>query len=180
MPLMLNTRTRAIYTGFAFTLVLLLSLIGCGKSDLITSNESLPKFELTLLDGSKFNQVELTGQVAIINFWATTCAICVKEMPQMVETYQNYQEKGLDFVAIAMSYDPPMYVIDFTDKRKLPFKVAMDSDGTAAKAFGGIEATPTTFLINKQGKIIKEYVGEPNWIELRSLIENALTEKTSI
>lgn len=180
MQSMLNIRTRAIYAGVAFALVLLLSLVGCEKSALFASNMSLPKFELTLLDGSKLDQADLKDHVAIINFWATTCSVCVKEMPQMVETYQNYREKGLDFIAIAMSYDPPMYVVDFSNKRKLPFKVAMDTAGTAAKNFGGVEATPTTFLVNKQGKIIKKYVGEPNWIELRSLIEKALTEKTSI
>ena len=180
MPISLNTRIRNRYVGFVLALVLGLCLLGCGKSDSLTSISTLPTFELTLLDGSKFNQVELKGQVAIVNFWATTCSVCVKEMPEMVKTYQEFQAKGFNFVAIAMSYDPPMYVVDFTDKRKLPFKVAMDSDGAASKAFGGIEATPTTFLVNKQGKIIKKYVGEPNWVELRSLIENALTEKTSI
>lgn len=180
MPPMVNIRTRAGYAGFTFLLALLLTLISCGKSNLFNMNKSLPNFELTLLDRSKFNQADLKGQVAIVNFWATTCTVCVKEMPEMVKTYQDYQGKGFNFVAVAMSYDPPMYVVDFTEKRKLPFKVAMDSDGAAAKAFGGIEGTPTTFLVNKQGKIIKKYVGEPNWVELRSLIENALSEKASI
>jgi peroxiredoxin len=174
---MLNIRTRQLTVSFAFVLSALISLGGCGKSSPLSANHSLPEFELTLLDGSKFNQIDLKGQVAIINFWATTCAICVKEMPEFIKTYQQYGPRGLNFIAIAMSYDPPMYVVDFSNKRNLPFKVAMDSDKSASKAFGGIEATPTSFLVNKQGKIIKKYVGEPNWVELNSLIENALAEK---
>ena len=151
-------------------------LIGCGKTNPFSNEQLLPKFELTLLDGTKINESQIKGHVAIVNFWATTCSICVKEMPEMIKLYQTYENQGFKYVAIAMPYDPPMYVIDFAKTRKLPFLVAMDSDATVGKAFGGIEATPTTFLINKEGRIIKKYIGEPNWNELRKLIEAALSQ----
>ena len=98
-------------------------------------------------------------------------------MPQLVSTYEKYKPQGLEFIALAMSYDPPMYVVNFAETRKLPFKVAMDSDGSAAKAFGKIQLTPTTLVINKQGKIVKRYVGEPNWNDFHTLLEKLLAEK---
>jgi peroxiredoxin len=60
--------------------------------------------------------------------------------------------------------------------RKLPFKVALDSDGSVAKAFGKIQLTPTTLVINKKGKIIKRYVGEPDWDAFHQLIQKSLAE----
>jgi peroxiredoxin len=92
----------------------------------------------------------------------------------MVETYERYNARGLDFIAVAMSYDPPNYVLNFTETRKLPFTVALDPQDKLAKAFGDVKLTPTTFLINKEGKIIKRYVGEPDFAALHQLLETAL------
>ena len=136
-------------------------LIGC-QSD---TQQMLPSFKVSEISGKVLSQEDLRGKVSIINFWATSCTTCVKEMPQMIETYNKYKTDQLEFIAIAMSYDPPMYVVNFAKTRQLPFKVAMDSDGSVAKAFGKIQLTPTTLVIDKSGKIIKRYVGEPNWDE---------------
>lgn len=94
----------------------------------------------------------------------------------MVKTYDKFKDKGLEFVAVAMSYDPPMYVMNYALTRKLPFKVAMDSDGAAAKAFGEVQLTPTTFVIDKDGRILKRYVGEPEWDALHKLLDGALAK----
>jgi peroxiredoxin len=110
----------------------------------------------------------------MVNFWATSCTTCVKEMPQMVETYNKFKGQGLEFVAVAMKYDPPNYVLNFTETRKLPFTVAMDSGGDLARSFGDVALTPTTFVIGKDGKIIKRYVGEPEFGELHALLQKAL------
>jgi protein-disulfide isomerase len=58
----------------------------------------------------------------------------------------------------------------------LPFKVALDTDGAVADVFGGVRGTPTTFLLDKRGRIIKQYLGEPDWAELHALVERALAE----
>ena len=97
-------------------------------------------------------------------------------MPEMINAFNKFKPSGLSFIAIAMSYDPPMYVVNFSKTRQLPFTVAMDSDGSAAKAFGKVRLTPTTFVINKQGRIIKRYVGEPDWTEFHKVLEKALSE----
>ena len=92
----------------------------------------------------------------------------------MIALYKEFHAQGLDYLAIAMSYDPPMYVMDFSQTRQLPFRVAMDLNGQTSKKFGDVELTPTSFLINKQGHILKKYEGEPNWNELRKLIQESL------
>jgi peroxiredoxin len=75
-----------------------------------------------------------------------------------------------------MSYDPPSYVVNFAESRKLPFKVALDNTGAVAKAWGDVRLTPSTFIVNKRGEIVKSFVGAPNFPELHRLIEKLLAE----
>jgi peroxiredoxin len=126
------------------------------------------------LQGQKIASQSLRGKVVMVNFWATSCATCVKEMPQMVDTFNKFKGQGLEFVAVAMKYDPPNYVINFTETRKLPFTVALDSGGDIAKAFNDVALTPTTYVIDKNGKIIKRYVGEPDFAALHALLQKEL------
>ena len=129
-----------------------------------------------MLDGSKKESAQLKGKVTLVNFWATSCTTCVAEMPRLISTYEKYQARGFDTIAVAMSYDPPSYVVNFAQTRKLPFSVAIDNTGEVAKAWGDVKLTPTTYLVNKRGEIVKRYVGEPDFAELHRLIEQLLTE----
>lgn len=97
-------------------------------------------------------------------------------MPQIISTFEKYRGKGFDTVAVAMQYDPPSYVINFAQTRQLPFAVAIDNTGAIAQAWGPVQLTPTTFLLNKKGEVVKRYVGEPNFDELHQLIERLLAE----
>ncbi len=133
-----------------------------------------PNSSFVLLDASKTTTADFKGKVTLVNFWATSCVTCVAEMPKMVATYNQYHSKGYDMVAVAMSYDPPSYVVNYAQTRKLPFKVAIDNTGTIAKAWGDVQLTPTTYLLDKKGAIVKRYVGEPNFAELNALIEKLL------
>ncbi|MGI4848446.1 MAG: TlpA disulfide reductase family protein [Janthinobacterium lividum] len=133
-----------------------------------------PEVTFTSLDGKQFTSASLHGKVVMVNFWATSCETCVKEMPAMVQTYNKYKGQGLEYVAVAMSYDPPNYVVNYAQTRSLPFKVALDTKGELARAFGEVKLTPTTYVIDKQGHILKRYVGEPNFNELHALLEKAI------
>ena len=135
-----------------------------------------PSSTFVLLDGSSKTTADLKGRVTLVNFWATSCTTCVAEMPKIVATYDKYQAKGYDTMAVAMSYDPPSYVVNYAQTRKLPFKVAIDNTGAIAKAWGDVQLTPTTYVVNKRGEIVKRYVGEPNFAELHQLIEKLLAE----
>lgn len=136
-----------------------------------------PAVDYPLLDGSALRSSDLRGKVVLVNFWATSCTTCVGEMPQMVDTFRQFAGKGFDLVAVSMSYDQPDYVKTFVAKGPagaLPFPVAFDAGGRIAKAFGSVSLTPTSFLIDRDGRIVKEYVGPPNFAELRTLIGKLL------
>jgi peroxiredoxin len=135
-----------------------------------------PQTTFVLLDGSAQRTSDWRGKVVLVNFWATSCTTCVAEMPRIIATYDKYQAQGYDTVAVAMSYDPPSYVVNFAQTRKLPFKVAFDNTGEAALAWGDVRLTPTTYLLNKRGEIVKRYVGEPDFAELHRLIEELLAQ----
>ena len=135
-----------------------------------------PASTFVLLDGAHLRTADLRGKVVLVNFWATSCTTCVAEMPDLIATHQKYQAKGFDTLAVAMSYDPPSYVVKFAQSRKLPFKVALDNTGAIAKDWGDVRLTPTTYLVNKQGDIVKSYVGPPNFDELHRLIEKLLAQ----
>jgi peroxiredoxin len=147
----------------------------CGAGVAVFSQQQAPDVTFISIDGQKISSQDLRGKVVMVNFWATSCATCVKEMPQMVETYNKFKSQGLEFVAVAMSYDPPNYVLNYAETRKLPFKVALDSGGDLAKQFGDVAMTPTTFVIGKDGKILKRYLGEPDFASLHALLQKSLT-----
>jgi peroxiredoxin len=157
--------------ALAVVVVLLIAAIGYV---VLSAPKAAPDVTFISLTGEKITTNSLRGKVVMVNFWATSCAICVQEMPQMAATYNKYKDHGLQFVAVAMSYDPPNYVLDYAQTRSLPFKVALDVRGDLAKAFGDVSLTPTTFVIGKDGNIIKRYVGAPEFPALHKVLEQAL------
>jgi peroxiredoxin len=140
------------------------------------TSSAAPESTFVLLDGSKKTTADLKDKVTLVNFWATSCTTCVAEMPKMVSTYEKFHAKGYEHLAVAMSYDPPSYVVNYAQTRKLPFGVAIDNTGAVAKAWGDVQLTPTSFVVNRKGEIVKRYVGEPNFAELHQLIEKLLAE----
>ena len=158
------TGLRAWVVGAICSLAL---LSGCSQS-------AAPSSTFVLLDGTQQTTQDLRGKVVLVNFWATSCVTCVAEMPELVSTFEKYRARGYETLAVAMSYDPPSYVVNFAQTRKLPFKVAIDNTGAVAKAWGDVRLTPTTYIVNKQGEIVKRYVGAPDFAELHKLIEKLL------
>ena len=78
-------------------------------------------------------------------------------------------------MALAMSYDPPSYVRQFAESRQLPFRGDIDLDGSLAKAFGDVQLTPTTLVIDREGKVVKRYVGEPDFDAMHKLLGQLLS-----
>ena len=161
-------RRRTLQAVAALGAIGALGLTGCSGRD------EAPSSTFVLLDGSQATTADLKGKVTLVNFWATTCVTCVKEMPQIVATHQKFAGRGYETVAVAMSYDPPAWVQNFAQSRQLPFKVALDNTGEIARAWGDVKLTPTTYLVDKKGQIVKRYVGEPSFDALHQLIEKLL------
>lgn len=157
-------------------LVSLLAVGGLLAYQSLGQRENAPAVSYVLLDGAKADSSQWKGKVMLVNFWATSCTTCVHEMPQIVATHEKYKARGFDTLAVAMSYDPPAFVANFAESRKLPFGVAIDNTGEIAGKFGKVQLTPTTVLINKRGEIVKRYVGEPDFAALHGLVEKLLAE----
>jgi peroxiredoxin len=152
--------------------------LGVAASFALLPRDSAPEVRFATLAGESFSTSDLRGKVVLVNFWATSCVSCVKEMPKMIETYKKYAPRGYEMVAVAMSYDHPNQVAAFTSSRALPFKVALDTDGAIARGFGDIRITPTTFVLDRRGRVLKRYLGEPDWAEFHGLLDKALGDPT--
>ncbi len=136
--------------------------------------QAAPQVTFTDLTGHAVTTQDLRGKVVLVKFWATSCTTCVAQMPDTVRHYDELKAKGFDTIAVAMQYDPPNYVKNYAETRKLPFPVVIDAQGKLAQAFGDVQLTPTAFLIDKQGHIIKRYLGNYDEKAFMTTVEKAL------
>jgi peroxiredoxin len=162
----IKTTVQALVYATAFSLI-----VACSPTSQVAT---APNATFKTLAGKQFDTASLKGQVTLVNFWATSCTTCVKEMPMMTEVFNTYNSKGYRMVAVAMDYDTPAFINNFVETRKLPFDVVHDADGSIAKAFDGTKLTPTSYLIGKDGRVAKRYVGEPKHDEFKAAIEALL------
>ena len=130
-----------------------------------------PDIAFTSIKGEQIRLQQWRGKVVLVEFWATTCVYCVRDMPKIIDIYRELGGQGLQMIAISMSYDRPDYVVNYAESRKLPFPVTLDLQGDFAQAFGEVALTPTLFVIGKNGNIVKRYQGEPDFAALRQLLQ---------
>ena len=147
------------------------SLAACG---LLDNGKPAPQVSFKTLTGKTFDTRSLIGQVTLVNFWATSCTTCVKEMPALVATYQSLAPQGYRTIAVAMAYDERSFLAPFVASRGIPFDVVFDADGAIARAFDDTKLTPTSYLIDKQGQIVKRYVGEIHADQLQAAVKALL------
>lgn len=129
-----------------------------------------PEVTFTTLNGEKISMQSLRGKTVLVNFWATDCPGCIKEMPELIDTYQQYKDRNFVVIAVAMPYDPPAQVANYTKEKNLPFAVMHDGYGEMVKAFGDVNLTPTSFIFDAQGNRLQKTIGELNFTELRKLL----------
>jgi peroxiredoxin len=127
------------------------------------------------LSGEAVSTQALLGRPYLVNFWATSCVTCVREMPELVSLHQAFEAKGFRTLAVAMHYDRPEFLQRFVEDRQLPFWVLHDTDNQWAKAWGDVSVTPTTFVVDAKGRVYKRFVGEPDFGSLRRWLSKNLT-----
>jgi len=159
--------------GFAVILVAILAYVWFTPSGV----KRAPELSITTLQGETLSLNALRGHPVLVTFWATTCPGCVKEMPHLVELYNELAPQGLKLIALAMAYDPEEQVREMVKLKQLPYAVALDSDGSAAKAFGDVKLTPTSFLIAPDGRIVQQKLGEMDMDALQRRIIGMLNNK---
>jgi peroxiredoxin len=157
----------------AFIVVVALILYS-GNNKLSTA----PEISLNIIDGRQITLHSLQGKPLFVTFWATTCSTCVKEIPHLVELYNEIGKEELEIIAIAMPYDPPNLVVALSERKSIPYPVALDINGDAVKAFGNVQVTPTSFLIDSEGKIVQQHSGQIDMEELRTKVKAMLNTTT--
>jgi len=160
----LNTK----FKKWLVPLVALLLFVGLAVA--VMQKPQAPEVTFTTLDGQKISMQDLRGKTVLVNFWATDCPGCIKEMPDLIDTYQQYKDKNFVVIAVAMPYDPPAQVANYTKEKALPFAVMHDGYGEMVKAFGDVNLTPTSFIYDAQGNRLQKVIGELNFAELRKLL----------
>ena len=115
-----------------------------------------PAFTLMDVNGRSVSLASLRGKVVILDFWATWCPPCKREIPDFIKLQSEYGSKGLQIVGIAL--DQPNKVQAFVKDNGMNYPVLLGTDEVAAN-YGGVEAIPTTFIIDKNGKIVTKYEG---------------------
>jgi thiol-disulfide isomerase/thioredoxin len=138
-----------------------------------------PETEFVLLDGRKITLQALRGHPVLVSFWATTCAPCLDEMPDLIRLYREWHGLGFELIAVAMPYDPPSLVQRFVQRRSLPYPVALDIDGKVTSAFGGVSYIPSAYLIAPNGNIELSYTGRLDIAKARRIIAKYLKPASS-
>lgn len=143
----------------------------------LANKSAAPDVTFTTIEGKKIAMADLKGKIVLVNFWATDCPGCVKEMPALVEAYKQYNNKGFEIVAVAMPYDPPAQVLNYTKQKALPFPVMHDGLAEITDKFGGINLTPTTYIFDKQGHLLRRTIGNIDFDALYLLLNKELGGK---
>jgi peroxiredoxin len=117
-----------------------------------------PSWELHNVDGQTVRFADFKGKVVILDFWATWCPPCRAEIPGLIDLQKQYGKQGLAVIGISVDQDGASVVKAFAQKFGMNYPVLL-ADPKVVQSYGGIEAIPTTFIIDRQGRIVKEHVG---------------------
>ena len=159
------------------------SIIGVFLVGLVTASTWLwlhagapeaPDAVFTTITGKTISLKEQRGKPVIVTFWATDCLPCMKEIPHLIDLYDNYHDQGLEIIAVAMFYDPPNQVVAMSKTKQLPYDIALDIQAIHARQFGDIRLTPATFLISPESTLDLYKLGAFDVADMKSRIEKML------
>jgi len=170
---------RITMTSFIrlFSLILVLFTIGCVQKEDKQKKPTTrppnavkaPDFTLVSLEGDMFTLSDLRGKVILLNFWATWCYPCKIEIPDLNKLQEKYQDKGFDVVGITLTSGSPGQISKFAEEWGMNYKVLTDIEGkyetekvtnNYGQATGvPISGVPTSFIIDRDGYIVKTYIG---------------------
>ena len=135
----------------------------------VVVGKKAPDFVLVDMNGEKHRLSDYEGQGVFLNFWGTYCKPCEKEMPYMDNQYKQFKDKGVQILAVNVS-ESELAVNKFIGRHNLSFPVVIDKDTQVQTAYG-IGALPATFMIDKEGKVVKYHTGQLTEEMIKDLME---------
>lgn len=118
-----------------------------------------PDWQLKDLDGKPVKLLDFKGKVVVLNFWATWCPLCRKEIPALIALHDGYKDKGVVVIGVSMDQGGPSVVKPFAKRTKINYPLVMGDESTAA-AYGNVQVIPTTFFIDRDGNIAGTHEGD--------------------
>lgn len=149
---------------------ILFLLVSCAQKPVF---EKAPEFTLSDLDGRAVHSSEFAGQVLLLNFWATWCPPCQAEIPALEALHREYESRGFRVLGISLDESGPDEVKAFVRRFGMTYPVLMGND-EIVEAYGGIRGIPTTFLVARDGRIAKKFIGEQDKSDFSQAIEPLL------
>ena len=145
--------------------------------------KSAPQFSLEDLGGKKVSLADYKGKAVLINFWATWCGPCKIETPWLVDLRNQYAAKGFEILGVSTDEldrsDAKMFgsekkeISEFVQKMHMPYPVLIEGD-SLSKPYGGLDAMPTSFFVDRNGKIVAATMGISSKDDIESNIKKAL------
>lgn len=173
------SKSRINTHGIVIGLILLLAgTLWLGRAYWIPAR--VADLSLLSLDGDTYTLDDRQDNPVLVVFWSTTCLQCLREIPDLISMYNDLHPAGLEIIGVAMPYDPPSNVVATSASIGINYPIALDVEGKVGNAFGGIAATPSTFLVAPGGKIIMQNTGVTDMEALKKLIQEVIQEQAGL
>ena len=170
----MKTRTLVI------CLLALLAIVAAGIYRFMPQRlAQVPDISLVSVAGEELRLADYRGRPLLVTFWSTTCSSCIAEIPHLIGLYRELSPQGLEIIGIAMAHDPPNQVLGMRKSRGIPYPVTLDIHADAARAFGDIRVTPTSFLFGPDGRVVQHRVGKLDMAGLRLEILAMIASQTN-
>jgi cytochrome c biogenesis protein CcmG/thiol:disulfide interchange protein DsbE len=132
-----------------------------------------PEFTLKDVSGKVVRLSDFRGKVVLLDFWATWCGPCGIEIPWFVEFQRKFKDRGFEVLGVSMDDDGWKAVSPFVAEKKINYRIVL-GDSSTSDLYGGVEALPTTFVIDREGRIASTHVGLTSRRDFEDAIEKLL------